>query len=189
MAHGEARNGAGHHGLRVLRALRWPGSPVPEEEVLSTWLTALRRYLAVTVLGHLAWEVAQIPLYTIWTDGTVGEIAFAIVHCTGGDVLIALASLTGALILAGGRDSPSARFRRVAALTVIFGASYTVYSEWFNVSVRGSWAYAPSMPTLPPLGTGLTPLLQWIVIPSIALAAVSRVANPRRRPIAKNDAG
>ncbi len=156
--------------------------------LLNTWLTALRRYLGVTIVGHLAWEVAQIPLYTIWTDGTIGEIAFAIAHCTGGDVLIALASLTGALVLAGAPRWPSVGFRRVAALTLIFGASYTVFSEWFNVSVRGSWAYAPSMPTLPPLGTGLTPLLQWIVIPSIALAMVSRAANRGRPGVEKTDA-
>lgn len=155
---------------------------------MATWLTALRRYLGVTALGHLAWEVAQIPLYTIWTEGSVGEIAFAILHCTGGDVLIALASLAAALVLAGAPGWPSARFRRVAALTLIFGAGYTVYSEWFNVSVRGSWAYAPSMPTLPPLGTGLTPLLQWIVIPSFALGMVYRVAN-RRSPGVIGDGG
>lgn len=168
-------------GRLYARALRWLGFRAPKEELLSTSLTALRRYLGVTVLGHLAWEVAQIPLYTIWTDGTISEIAFAIVHCTGGDVLIALASLAGALILVGAPGWPSAGYHRVAALTLIFGAGYTVYSEWFNVSVRGSWAYAPSMPTLPPLGTGLTPLLQWIVIPSVALGVVRRCARRRSR--------
>jgi len=154
---------------------------------VGTWLTALRRYLGVTVLGHLVWETAQIPLYTIGTDGTVREISFAIAHCTGGDVLIALASLTAALILAGEPSWPSVRFRCVAALTLVFGAGYTIYSEWLNVSVRGSWAYAPSMPTLPPFGTGLTPLLQWILIPSIALAAVYCAAQRNRHGVERID--
>lgn len=135
------------------------------------WLSAMRRFLVVTAMGHLVWETHQMPLYTLWTEGTSGEIAFAVVHCTAGDVLIALASLAGALILAGDARWPTDRFCEVALLTLLFGFAYTLYSEWFNVSVRLSWAYAPSMPTLPLLGTGLAPVLQWIVIPSAALHA------------------
>lgn len=61
------------------------------------WLTALRRFTLFTLLGHLLWEVAHIPLYTIWVEGTWGEIVFAVVHCTGGDLLIAMSSLLLAL--------------------------------------------------------------------------------------------
>jgi hypothetical protein len=109
-------------------------------------------------------------------EGTPGELAFAVVHCTGGDLLIGLASLAGAWILAGTPRWPAERFRGVAVLTVLLGVGYTVYSEWFNVSVRGSWAYAPAMPKIPPLGTGLTPALQWIAVPLAALGAVRRAA-------------
>lgn len=59
----------------------------------SSWLTVLRRYIAVMALGSLFWEFAQVPLYTIWETGTRGEIAFAAIHCTGGDILIALSAL------------------------------------------------------------------------------------------------
>jgi len=131
----------------------------------------MRRFLVVTAMGHLVWEMLQMPLYTLWTEGASGEIAFAVAHCTGGDVLIALTSLTGALILAGDARWPTDRFCKVAVLTLLFGFTYTLFSEWFNVSVRRSWAYASSMPTLPLLGTGLAPALQWIVIPSAALRA------------------
>jgi len=138
------------------------------------WLSGLRRYLAVTTIGHFAWEIIQLPLYTIWNEGTMREIAFAVIHCTGGDILIALASIMGAMIIVGKPDWPSVRFCEVAAVTIFFGVAYTVYSEWFNVSVRGSWAYAPLMPTIPLIGTGLTPTLQWIVIPVAALAVARR---------------
>jgi hypothetical protein len=43
---------------------------------------------------NLVWEVAQLPLYTLWVEATPGEIAFAILHCTGGDAMIAAASLS-----------------------------------------------------------------------------------------------
>jgi hypothetical protein len=67
------------------------------------WLRALRRYFAFAIPAHLAWEVAQLPLYTIWYEDPSGRIAFAAIHCTGGDALIASASLLGALLLFGNR--------------------------------------------------------------------------------------
>jgi hypothetical protein len=66
-----------------------------------TWLGGLRRYLLLVAVANLAWEIAQLPLYTIWTEGSVRQIAFAVLHCTAGDMLIASASLLGALLLLG----------------------------------------------------------------------------------------
>ena len=42
------------------------------------WLRALRIYLSTAATLHLAWEVLQLPLYTIWRTGDLREIAFAI---------------------------------------------------------------------------------------------------------------
>jgi hypothetical protein len=53
----------------------------------------LRGYVLVTVVANLIWEFAHMPLYTLWDTGTRGEMFFAAVHCTGGDLLIASASL------------------------------------------------------------------------------------------------
>jgi hypothetical protein len=133
------------------------------------WLAPLGRYSFVSALGHLAWETLHLPLYTIWFDGTVAQIAFAIAHCTVGDIMIAAATL-GPALLAFGRGWPSDQiaFRNVALTAVALGVSYTVFSEWLNVDVRGSWNYSSWMPRLPLLGTGLSPVLQWIVIPTLA---------------------
>ena len=78
-------------------------------------------------------------------------------------------ALLGALLLAGDRRWPEARFRRVAALTVLGGLAYTVFSEWLNTDIRGSWAYTDLMPRLPLIGTGVSPLAQWLVVPLAAL--------------------
>ncbi len=126
------------------------------------------RYLAVTAVANLVWETVQIPLYTIWRTGSPGEIAFAIVHCTAGDVLITGAALLLALLLAGRSAWPRSRDLRVISAATMLGIAYTVFSEWLNVSVRGSWTYDAMMPVVPPLGTGLTPLLQWVIIPALA---------------------
>ena len=106
------------------------------------WLSTLRAYLAVSAAAHLVWEILQLPLYTIWTTGTARQMAFAVLHCTGGDVL------TAALLI---------------------GVGYTIYSEWLNTGSRASWACSGLMPVVPGLGTGLSPILQWLVVPTAAL--------------------
>jgi hypothetical protein len=129
----------------------------------------LRRYFIAVALANLGWEFAQLPLYTIWYHGSPPEIAWAAVHCTGADLLIAAGSLLGALMVAGHSSWPSARFGAVTLLTSVGGLVYTIFSEWLNTEVRGSWAYTNWMPTLPLIGTGLAPFVQWLVIPPVAL--------------------
>ncbi|MEQ8393706.1 hypothetical protein [Thalassobaculum sp.] len=144
------------------------GSAAQRVGASSAWFPVLRRYLAVIAVGNLAWEFVQLPLYTIWHDGTPREIAFAALHCTGGDVLIAGAALLGALLVAGTGEWPRDRFATVAVLAMLGGLGYTVFSEWLNTEIRASWAYTETMPRLPLIGTGLAPLAQWIVVPLFA---------------------
>ncbi len=73
--------------------------------------------------------------------------------------------------------SPARAHRGVAALTIGFGAAYTVFSEWLNVVVRQTWAYSDLMPVVPVIGTGLSPLLQWVVVPMLALHFARRAAS------------
>ena len=147
------------------------------------WLPALATYLAVIGGLNLLWEVLQLPLFTIWTTGSLAERAFAVVHCAGGDLLIALVSLVIALIGTWAVDWPQQSFRRVAILAIGLGIAYTVFSEWLNVYVRRSWAYADWMPTVT-IGTvriGLSPLLQWLVVPTLAFLAAESVVRRRKR--------
>jgi hypothetical protein len=138
------------------------------------WLRVLRRYLFAILIGNLAWEFAQLPLYAIWHKGTAGEIIFAALHCTAGDVLIAASALLAPVVIAGDGRWPHARFWSVAVIAVGIGLAYTVFSEWLNTEIRGSWAYAAWMPTLPLVGTGISPLLQWMVVPSLAFLWAKR---------------
>lgn len=133
------------------------------------WLRVLRTYFAVILIGNLAWEIIHLPLYTISTKGSPGEQAFAVGHCTGGDLLIAVGSLFASLLLCGAREWPNQGYVRVAVLTLLLGLAYTGFSEWLNVSVRKSWAYSEWMPVIPVAGgIGTSPLLQWIVVPTLA---------------------
>lgn len=153
----------------------------PAAIVPTDWLRALRRYVLFAVAAHLSWEVAQLPLYTIWLTATAGELAFAVLHCTGGDLLISLTAMMLALFLFGRAGWPSVRIRPVLAAAVTFGLGYTIFSEWLNIEVRQAWAYRDLMPVIPLIGTGLSPVLQWIAIPVAAYAWALRPARARDR--------
>ena len=138
-------------------------------------LTALRRYFIVIIPANLIWEFAHMPLYTIWSEGSWGEIFFAAVHCTGGDILISMNALMLALMLAGqGWPQGTSTRRTVTALTVVFGLGYTLFSEWLNIVIRAAWAYSDLMPIIPILDAGLSPVLQWIIVPLVAFWWSSR---------------
>ena len=143
---------------------------------------AIATYLSVMAIAHLLWETFQLPLYTIWNSRTQ-DIGFAVVHCTVGDIMIAGFSLLAALVVLGARTWPVERFVPVIALSILIGAAYTVFSEWLNTSVRKSWTYSELMPIVPWIGTGLSPLLQWLVVPALGFAAVKR--NRGRMPSQK----
>lgn len=134
------------------------------------WFRFSLRYVPVTTAGHLVWETLQLPLYTIWWERGIGESAFAAGHCTVGDMLIGTTALAAAILLFGRGHAPNPRglYAPVAAAAILLGVGYTVLSEWYNTRVDGSWAYSVFMPLVPPYGTGLSPLLQWIVVPGIA---------------------
>jgi hypothetical protein len=138
------------------------------------WLLALRRFVLASAVSNLVWEFAQLPLYTIWYEGSTREIIVAAIHCTGGDILISGASLLAGLMIFGSARWPHSNFHGVAAATIIGGLAYTIFSEWLNTEIRGSWAYSKLMPILPLIGAGLSPFAQWIVVPLIALWWVRR---------------
>ena len=96
------------------------------------WLSSQRRFLAASALGHLVWEIGQLPLYTIWSEGTTRDIVVAAIHCTGGDILIAGASPLVALMLLGNARWPHSRFKNVALAAIVGGVGYTIFSEWLN---------------------------------------------------------
>lgn len=108
------------------------------------------------------------PLYELWETGTASEIVFAAVHCTGGDVLIALCAIVAALLLTRSREWPTNNNRRILVTTILIGFAYTAFSEWLNIEVRGAWAYRDLMPVVPVINMGLSPALQWLFVPFVS---------------------
>lgn len=136
----------------------------------------MARYLPWLAGLNLLWEIAQLPLYTIWSQAPPGEIAFAVVHCTLGDVLIGAAALLIALLAVRAPALERWNWTAIGVLAVLLGVGYTVLSEWMNTTIRPSWQYSSLMPLVDIGGVaiGLSPLAQWLVLPPLALYLAAR---------------
>lgn len=127
-------------------------------------------------------SVAQLPLYDIWYEASPGRITVALLHCTVGDVLMGFDSAIVALLIVTGACRSRNPPMWVLGMTVVaITVGYTFYSEWLNVSVRRSWSYSSMMPTIPPLMTGLSPLLQWVIVPVVTLGLAKSPLHRRWR--------
>ena len=128
------------------------------------------------------WEFTHSPLYADHDRGVV-YVVWTRLHCTAGDVLILLVCFwLVALFFRSRRWHREWPVRGGATFTVA-GMAYTVWSEWLNTGIKGAWSYSESMPTV--LGIGLTPVLQWLVIPPLLvriLVITGRVSSLRERP-------
>ena len=145
----------------------------------ATWRAILLGYAPFVAAAHLAWEIAQLPLYTIWTEGTPGELAFAVLHCTAGDLMIALSALAFALIATRSGELAEWDLPLVGAITVAIGLGYTLASERLNVGLA-RWTYAEAMPVVPVLDVGLSPLAQWVAVPLAAFWLLGRLRRGAR---------
>jgi hypothetical protein len=135
-----------------------------------------RRYMAraglwsaLAFVLNLIWEIAHVRLYTLWDTADGLSVAWALFHCTLGDVAIALAMFALVVVMLGDKDWPVSRPWAGGAIVVIGALAYTALSEWYNVYRVGSWGYAASMPLV--FGIGLSPLLQWLVLPPVMVVA------------------
>ncbi len=129
-----------------------------------------RDYLITIAGANIVWEALQLPFYRIWQDASAPANAFAVFHCTLGDLVIGGAAFAIARFAVGGRGWPFANYFRVAAVAIALGLAYTVFSEWLNVGIRLNWAYSAIMPRIPFFGTGMMPFLQWLVVPALGFA-------------------
>ena len=118
---------------------------------------------------NLAWEIAQVRLYTIWAEADGLSTAWALLHCSLGDVVISLSMFALAGMVLRRADWPASHPWTGGVIVVIGAIAYTAWSEWYNVYRAGNWGYTASMPVI--FGIGLSPLLQWLILPPVLVAA------------------
>lgn len=147
--------------------------------VLASWrdLPEIRIALLAFVLNGV-WEFLQSPLYADHARD-VRYLLWTRLHCTVGDVFITLICFWVTSLLFGTRLWLREGRRAAAAVFVLLGFAYTVWSEWFNTRVALSWAYTSNMARI--LGIGIAPLLQWVAIPFVLTLVVRRAGRPVER--------
>ena len=57
---------------------------------------------------------------------------------------------------------------------IVSGVIITIFMEWLATDVWDRWQYSSNMPELPFLGTGMMPILQWLILPPLILWVVRR---------------
>lgn len=123
-------------------------------------------------LFNFVWEIWQAPLFQGMNELTHIETTRQCTLATLGDVGILLAAFwTIALIARSRRWMVHPKAMQIAGFIAI-GIIVTVVFEALAIHVLNRWQYAAAMPTLPILGTGITPVLQWLIIPPIIVFMV-----------------
>jgi hypothetical protein len=123
---------------------------------------------------HFVWEFIQAPLFAGMAEMNHGQGIVVCTEATVGDVGIALTAYWAGAAAARSRLwilNPSVR-----SLLVFLGVGVglTIGLEYYSTEMTNRWAYADIMPLVPPFGTGLSPLLQWIVVPLLVVFIVRR---------------
>ena len=120
-------------------------------------------------LLHFVWEFVQAPTYAGMIEMNHWDGIKLCMSATFGDV--------GFALVAFGLTGLAARtrqwFLRPAAWQYLMylgiGIGLTVGFEYYYTQVSLRWTYSELMPLVPPFGTGLSPLLQWLVVPTVVL--------------------
>ena len=130
------------------------------------------------LLLNFPWEILQAPLFEGMAGAPHSTVISACLRATVGDMVILLTAHAGVALITRRRlwlSKPSGG--EVAGFMAI-GVGITAAIEW--LSARGhwvqSWVYAAAMPVIPVVDLGLSPLLQWVVIPPVAIWFVVRLA-------------
>ncbi len=125
-------------------------------------------------LLNLPWELAQVPLFAGMATARHWSAILACGAATLGDAVIALTAFWTVAVVVGTRRWMLAPTRYRVLGFVAVGVIITIVMERLATGPLGRWAYAERMPIVPIVDVGLSPLLQWIVLPPLILWFVRR---------------
>jgi hypothetical protein len=127
-----------------------------------------------SLLLNFPWEMWQIPFFLGMAQQSHWAGVKACSQATFGDAAIALMAFLMTAWLAGSRNWILAPAKWQVLIYIGIGIVTTIAFEDMATRRDGRWIYAESMPRLPIFGTGLLPLLQWLIIPLLVIWFVRR---------------
>ncbi len=120
-------------------------------------------------LLHFAWELVQVPLYADMATAAHADATLVCLKATLGDVAMALVAYWGAAVWMRDRRWLFGPTPAALAIYLLIGLLLTVVFELLATGPLERWRYGAAMPVVPGLGVGLSPLMQWVLIPPFAL--------------------
>ncbi len=137
-------------------------------------------YFCASFLMHLIWENAQMPLYEAGDASLWDNFKMCLFATATGDMLFTLRLyLTVAVIhknLWWSNDRAAYLHPATWIVPVLLGTLLAVSFELWAVHAVQRWQYS-SMPVIPVIRVGVTPVLQMIFIPLVATALCRLLAN------------
>lgn len=145
----------------ISRSFRWLDLP--------EWNVAIFSFLL-----NFVWELQQMPFFKLSLELSCLGVIRNCTLATVGDIGISMTAFWAVAALSKSRQWFHQPSHRQTGSFILVGVVITVIFEIFSTGPLNLWEYADFMPTLPFLGTGLLPLLQWILIPPLILWFVKR---------------
>ena len=133
--------------------------------------------LIFAFLLNYPWELLQAPFFEGMPGATHWEAVKVCTRATFGDAVIMLIAYWSVAVAVSDRWWFRALSRIQMLGFIAAGVVITVTIEHFatqSTHPAWGWRYAETMPTVPFVGVGLTPLLQWILLPPLAIWFVRR---------------
>jgi hypothetical protein len=139
------------------------------------WLNLPEWNIAIfSFLLNFVWEIQQMPFFQVPPEFSYLNLIRNCTLATVGDVGISLIAFWSVAALSKSRQwFRQPRCSQIVGF-ILVGIVITVVFEALATGALNRWQYAQLMPTLPLLGTGLLPLLQWLLLPPIILWFVKR---------------
>lgn len=127
-----------------------------------------KRFVLITLvlafLLNFAWEVIQMPLYKN-AALSLQSVAFCALASVADAIMVLLIYFCFALLYKKPLWIEELTASRIFLLMVV-GGTGAIVAEMRHVSA-GNWAYDESMPILPVVDVGLSPVLQFMLLPAL----------------------
>lgn len=130
--------------------------------------------LVLAFLLNFAWEVIQMPLFKD-ASFNIEHIAFCALASVADAIMVLLIYFCFALIYRNPLWVENLTLPRILLLMLV-GAIGAIIAEMRHVSA-GSWAYGKSMPIIPIVDVGLSPVLQFMLLPTLIYYLSFKIKN------------
>lgn len=131
----------------------------------------------ISIFGFLLnffWEIWQAPLFGGMDKLTHFESNMSCTQAALGVVVILLVAFWIIALSARSRSWIIHPTTVQVSGFIIIGIVISMIFEAVAINFLNRWQYVVVMPTLPILGTGITPVLQWLIIPPIIVSTLRK---------------